>query len=236
MAEKILILGGTKEAASLAALLVAEHGDAAIITSLAGRTREPKPVQGEVRIGGFGGIDGLARYLKHEKITRVIDATHPFATRISANAIAACQKAGVTLEAKTRPPWTRQAGDVWIEVAELEEAKQALPEGARVLLAIGAQHLAVFRDCRHATLFVRTVDGAPDGDWASVHEWIVGRPSADPGAEADLLRQYRITHIVCRNSGGLGAYAKIEAARQLKIPVIIIQRPDCSPSVINQSP
>ena len=126
-AETVLILGGTKEAAALAAELVAAHPHWRVITSLAGRTKEPKPVAGEVRIGGFGGAEGLADYLRREHITSLIDATHPFARQISANAIRAAELTGIPLETRTRPPWQKQPGDNWLEVASLEAARDAIP-------------------------------------------------------------------------------------------------------------
>jgi precorrin-6A/cobalt-precorrin-6A reductase len=125
--ETILILGGTREAAALARELVAAKPDARIITSLAGRTKEPAPLAGEVRTGGFGGVDGLVRYLQENQVTRLVDATHPFARQISANAVEAASIAGVPLEIRTRKPWSRQPGDTWIEVETLEQARDAIP-------------------------------------------------------------------------------------------------------------
>ncbi|MEL6200997.1 MAG: cobalt-precorrin-6A reductase [Pseudomonadota bacterium] len=225
MAEKILILGGTKEASQLASDLVAIHGNEAVISSLAGRTKEPKPVAGQVRIGGFGGVEGLTRFLVAEGISEVIDATHPFAKQISANAVEACRQAGIALDVRTRKPWKRQPSDIWIEVKSLQEARQQIPANAIVLLAIGAQHLGAFQGLTHATLVARTVDGPTSEQENMVDAWIVGRPSIDVDEEARLLKDQHITHIVCRNSGGKGAYAKIAAARRLGIPIIIVQHP-----------
>jgi precorrin-6A/cobalt-precorrin-6A reductase len=212
-AENILILGGTKEAAALAAELFAAHPDWRVITSLAGRTREPKPVAGEVRIGGFGGAAGLADYLRRENITRLIDATHPFAQQISANANRAAALTGIPLDTRTRPPWQKQPGDNWLEFTSLEEARDALPPGARVLLALGSKRIAPFAARADVHYVVRMVD-APEKPLALPdHELVIGMPG-DVEAETALLRRHAITHIVCRNSGGDGAYAKIEAARQ----------------------
>ena len=218
--ETILILGGTREAADLARQLSGEKPGARIITSLAGRTREPAPVSGETRIGGFGGVEGLARYLVDNAVTRLIDATHPFARRISANAAEAASIAGVPLE--TREPWTRQPGDDWIEVAGLEAARDAIPPGARVLLALGSQHIGVFASRDDVHFVVRMVDRPETPPALPDHTLVFGRPGDTAAVEAVLLLTHRITHIVCRNSGGPAAYAKIEAARKLGLPVIMI--------------
>lgn len=224
MSDTILILGGTKEAAELAAALVRDHPDWRIITSLAGRTKEPKPVAGEIRIGGFGGVEGLAAYLRSEGVTRLIDATHPFARQISENARQAAQDAGVRLEVRMRPPWRKQDGDNWIEVASLDAACDAIPSGARVLLALGSQHIAPFAVRADVHFLVRMVDPPQTPLPLPDHELVLGLPGKTAEDEAALLTKHGISHIVCRNSGGDGAYAKIEAARRLNLPVIMIAR------------
>lgn len=221
MAEKILILGGTREAAQLAAELVADGHD--VTTSLAGRTREPAPLQGKTRIGGFGGAEGLADYLVREKFDRLIDATHPFAKNISQNAHAAAELAGIPLDIRNRAPWERKPGDNWIEVASLEEARDAIPPGARILLALGSQHIGPFAGRADVHFVVRMVD-QPDAPLALPDHVLVTGTPGDLAAEQRLLQEHAITHIVCRNSGGHGAYAKIEAARKLELPVIMIGR------------
>jgi precorrin-6A/cobalt-precorrin-6A reductase len=220
-AETILILGGTKEAAALAADLVSTHPDWRIITSLAGRTKEPKPVAGEVRIGGFGGAEGLADYLRRENITSLIDATHPFARQISTNAKRAAELAGVPLEIRTRAPWQRQPGDNWVEFMSLEDARDALPAGARVLLALGSQYIGPFASRADVHFIVRMVDKPDQSLPLPDYELVIGMPG-NVEDESYLLNHHRITHIVCRNSGGAGAYAKIEAARELSMPVFLI--------------
>ncbi len=222
--ETILILGGTREAAALAAQLVADHPEWRIITSLAGRTREPSPVAGEVRVGGFGGAPGLAAFIRSECITRLIDATHPFARTISANAQAATQMTGIPLEARTRPPWERQPGDNWIDVASIAEAVTAIPHDARVLLALGSQHIAPFAARADVHFLVRMID-PPEAPLAfASHDLLLARPGGDWQAEAEFLRDHAITHIVARNSGGPAAYHKIAAARELGLIVIMIAR------------
>lgn len=220
--QKILILGGTAEARLLAAQLI-EEGHS-VTTSLAGRTVDPVLPEGEVRIGGFGGADGLAAYLRDEQFDRMIDATHPFARRISENAIKASAMSGIPLEQRLRPRWQKQPGDRWKSVATIDAAAEVLPQGATVFLALGRQYLDAFirrGDCRFV---IRMVDppGTPLG--FSDHMLVLGKPASDPDREADLFTAHGITHLVCRNSGGPAGYAKIIAARRLALPVIMIER------------
>ncbi len=221
MAEKILILGGTAEAADLAAGLVAQGNN--VTSSLAGRTREPLPLAGKVRTGGFGGAKGLAQYLRENAFDRLIDATHPFAKQISANAREAAALTGIAFEQRTRAPWPRLPEDNWICVETLEAARDAIPANARVLLALGSQHIARFATRSNVHFLVRMVDPPQAPLALPSHELVIGLPSADPIVEAELFRRFAITHLVSRNSGGTRAYAKIEAARQMKLPVIILQ-------------
>jgi precorrin-6A/cobalt-precorrin-6A reductase len=222
--ETILILGGTREAAALARELVAAKPDARIITSLAGRTKEPAPLAGEVRTGGFGGVDGLVRYLQENQVTRLVDATHPFARQISANAVEAASIAGVPLEIRTRKPWSRQPGDTWIEVETLEQARDAIPPRARVLLALGSQHIGLFASRDDVHFVVRMIDRPETPLDLPDHALVLGRPGDTAAVEIMLLIAHAITHIVCRNSGGTAAYAKIEAARDLGLPVIMVSQ------------
>jgi precorrin-6A/cobalt-precorrin-6A reductase len=227
MPDKILILGGIREASELAARLAGEGHD--VTTSLAGRTREPKPPAGKLRIGGFSGngrtgAEGLADYLKAGGFNRLIDCTHPFAENISRNASLAARIAGITLETLTRPAWEKREGDNWIEVASLEEANAAIPANARVLLALGSQHVGVFANRDNVHFVVRMVDPPQNELPLTDHSLVLGKPPKDAAAEIILLKTRAITHVVCRNSGGTGAYAKIEAARMLGIPVIMVNR------------
>lgn len=220
--QKILILGGTAEARLLAAQLI-EEGHS-VTTSLAGRTVDPVLPAGEVRIGGFGGADGLAAYLRDEQFDRMIDATHPFARRISENAIKASAISGIPLEQRLRPRWQKQPGDRWKSVATLEAAAEVLPQGATVFLALGRQYLDAFigrDDCRFV---IRMVDPPETPLGFSDHMLVLGKPASDPDQEADLFTAHGITHLVCRNSGGPAGYAKIIAARRLALPVIMIER------------
>ena len=222
--ETILILGGTREAAQLAKELVATHPEARVVTSLAGRTKEPAPLAGEVRTGGFGGVEGLVRYLRETGVTRLIDATHPFARQISANAVEASRVSGVPLEIRTRKPWTRQPGDTWIEVDTLEAARDTIPRGARVLLALGSQHIGLFASRNDVHFVVRMIDRPETPLDLPDHALVLGRPGDTAAVETMLLIAHAVTHIVCRNSGGTAAYAKIEAARGLGLPVIMVSR------------
>ncbi|MCY0147716.1 cobalt-precorrin-6A reductase [Hoeflea sp. G2-23] len=224
--QTILILGGTSEAAELARDLVARHPDARVITSLAGRTRDPAPLAGEVRSGGFGGVEGLANFIRAERVTRMVDATHPFARQISANAIEAAKIAGVQLDIRTRTAWAKQPGDNWIEVETLNQARDVIPPRARVLLALGSQHIGLFASREDVHFIVRMIDPPEHPLELPDHALILGRPGDTPAVETLLLIAHSITHIVCRNSGGKAAYAKIEAARELGVPVIMVGRGD----------
>lgn len=219
---KILILGGTKEAAELAQDLINNGCD--VTTSLAGRTREPTPVEGKVRIGGFGGVKGLADYLRQHDIDLLIDATHPFAKQISENARQASAQTGIELDIRSRPPWKKQDGDYWLETSSLHEAMEKIPPGARVLLALGSQYIDVFAKRSDVFFLVRMVDQPVTPLSLPNHEILLGKPSLDWQTERDILLQNSISHILCRNSGGKGSYAKIEAARALSLPVIIVNQ------------
>ncbi|WP_420962836.1 cobalt-precorrin-6A reductase [Brucella sp. IR073] len=222
MTPTLLILGGTTEASELAKRLAPLP--IRVITSLAGRTRDPAKLPGEVRSGGFGGAEGLARYIEAENVTLVVDATHPFATRISPNAAKAAEMTRRPLIRLERPAWKISEGDNWQELASLEEAATAIPSGARVLLALGRQHIAGFATRPDVHFVVRMIDPPETPLGLAFHELVLARPG-NVEKETDFLRERRITHIVCRNSGGTASYAKLEAARLLHLPVILIARP-----------
>ncbi len=217
----VLILGGTKEAAELAAQLVARGMN--VTTSLAGRTREPAPLHGKVRIGGFGGVKGLGQYLIENKIALLIDVTHPFAVQMPKNAQQAATAAGVKLITWQRPAWQRTAQDNWQSVHSVGEAVRAVPTGAQVLLALGSQHIAPFAERADVHFLVRMVDKPTSAIELPNHHIILGKPGSVE-QEFALLKAHKITHIVCRNSGGQAAYSKIAAARLLSLPVIIIEQ------------
>lgn len=224
---KILILGGTAEAGELAARLA---GDDRLetVTSLAGLTRLPGAVAGASRRGGFGGADGLAALLKREAYDALIDATHPFAARIAANAAEAAEAAGVPRLKLLRPPFERAAGLQVVEVPDIRAAAQALPEGARVFLAAGRREIAFFAARQDLWCLVRMIEPPVAGEALPPGELILGRPPTDPEEEAALLRHHRIGWIVSKDSGGR-ASAKIEAAAILGLPVVLVARPPQPP-------
>ena len=219
---RLLILGGTAEAAELAARLA---GDERLetVTSLAGLTRMPTLTAGSMRRGGFGGPDGLAAFLTDGRYDALVDATHPFAAQIAAHAAEAADKAGVARVKLVRPPFERQAADKFVPVADIEAAAAALPQGARVFLAAGRRELAPFAARKDLWCLIRMIE-PPAGETLPAGEVILGRPPKDPAAEGALLKKHAIGWIVSKDSGGQ-AGAKIDAARQLGLPVVLIQRP-----------
>ncbi|PVE21417.1 cobalt-precorrin-6A reductase [Microvirga sp. KLBC 81] len=222
---RILILGGTTEASALAARLVGRSGFSPLL-SLAGRTRDPRPLPIPTHIGGFGGVEGLTRFLHDEHIEAVVDATHPFAAIMSRNAAEACAKAGVPLVALRRPPWTQQEGDRWINVLSMEAAVGALGDAPRrVFLTIGRLELPHFAAAPQHTYLVRTIE--PVGDALPVPNVIAIRDRApfDEAAERALMERERVDVLVTKNSGGAATYPKIAAARALGLPVIVVARP-----------
>jgi precorrin-6A/cobalt-precorrin-6A reductase len=224
---RVLILGGTSEANLLAAAVAAARLDA--IYSYAGRTQVPVNQPLPTRIGGFGGADGLADAIRRDKFTHVVDATHPFATEISRNAVAACRVTATPLVALQRPPWIKSPGDRWIEVVDIAAAVAALPvEPARIFLAIGRQHIAPFAATPQHAYTLRFIDAAGGPLPLPDAELIVSRGPFTLVGELELLRSRRIEWMIARNSGGAGARAKIDAARELGLPVIMITRPELS--------
>jgi precorrin-6A/cobalt-precorrin-6A reductase len=220
---RILLLGGTTEA-SLAARAIAQAGLDGVF-SYAGRTDSPAPQPLPMRVGGFGGIGGLAEYLRTGRIAHVIDATHPFAAQMSHNAHAACAQAGVALLRLQRPAWVASEGDDWRNVADIAGAVAALPEQpSRVFLAIGKQNLAPFAALPQHHYSLRLVD-APAAPPLPNCTVIIAKGPFDVAGDTALLRDHAITHIIAKNAGGEGASAKLAAARALGLPVIMIARP-----------
>jgi len=221
---RALILGGTADASLLAAEIARAGLDA--VYSYGGRTRAPADQPLPTRIGGFGGVSGLADYIRREAITHVIDATHPFAAEMSRNAVAACMETDTPLIALERVAWTGMSDDNWIEVADVNAAVAALPEApANVFLAIGRQHIAPFAGKPQHTYTLRFVD-PPETSLPFATDVIVSRGPFTLHSELEMLRAREIAWIVARNSGGDGARAKIDAARRLGLPVVMILRPE----------
>lgn len=222
---RALILGGTGEARRFAARIAGDPRFEAVI-SLAGRTSEPLEQSLPVRIGGFGGVEGLIRYLAAERIDRVIDATHPFAARMSANAQRACAALHIPLLALSRAPWRPVDGDRWIEVAGNGAAVAASGALARrIFLTTGRLGLADFLQAPQHFYLVRTIDRPPPGDLPPHHELILDRGPFTVESELSLMREAQIDLLVSKNSGGDSTYAKIAAARALAIDVVMIAPP-----------
>ncbi|WP_298854527.1 cobalt-precorrin-6A reductase [uncultured Ruegeria sp.] len=219
----LLILGGTTEANALAKA-VAEQGIAAVY-SYAGRVEHPRPQPLPMRVGGFGGGEGLVEYIRENKVTHLVDATHPFAARMSGNAIEACQATQTSLAALTRPAWTPQLGDNWRHAPDITAAVEALAgDPLRVFLAVGRMHLLEFSAQPQHHYLLRLVD-EPDSLPLPNAEVVVAR---GPFAEAEdraLLQRHDTQLVVSKNAGGSGARAKLDAARALGLPVLMIDRP-----------
>jgi precorrin-6A/cobalt-precorrin-6A reductase len=221
---RILLLGGTTEA-SLLARAVADAGLDAVF-SYAGRTADPVGQPLPQRIGGFGGVEGLRTYLVQERISHVVDATHPFAAQMSRNAVEAADACGIPLIALQRMPWQATAQDHWTMVADMEAAVDALPPAAtRVFLAIGRQHIDAFARVPQHHYLLRLVDQPSAPLPLPNAEIVISRGPFRVEDDLDLLRQHRVQVVVAKNSGGVGARAKIDAARVLGLPVVMIGRP-----------
>ena len=247
----VLILGGTTEARELAAALAEPRtapeaepgtepctgpgtgpgtepeGDSAagmtVINSLAGRTSSPLLPAGEVRIGGFGGSGGLTEYLRERRIGALVDATHPFAARISANAAAAAAATGVPLLVLRRPGWSAGPGDDWYRVPDLPAAAALLPSlGERIFLTTGRQGIDAFAERDECWFLARSVE-PPQPPMPRRLEVLLDRGPFDLDGERRLLARHRIDVLVSKDSGGPGA--KLVAARERRIPVVLIDRP-----------
>ena len=238
MPEKLLILGGTREAYELAEILNTQFTSVKLnfISSLAGTTKKPNIPPGKFRTGGFGGLSGLKNFLVKEKISLLVDATHPFAENISKNALLASSEVGIPLLVFNRAPWVKQYNDQWIEVSSVENAVKYLKNVEKktgslfstgsIFLTTGNKDLRLFQNSLNCKFLVRTVE-KPE----LVSEWPKAQFLKDRGPytlenEIKLLKKHKITMLVAKNSGGISTYAKIEAARFFKIPVLMVRRPE----------
>lgn len=223
---RLLILGGTREAADLArAVDAGGTGGFDLITSLAGRLPTPPLLPGALRVGGFGGAAGLIRFLREAEISHVIDATHPFAATISRHAHHACCAVGLPRLMLVRPEWQSEAGDRWTEAADFTEAAWRLPRlGRRAFLTIGPGELAAFTGVRDAWLLVRLF--VPPAAALPLEDYgvVVARPPFTIDDELALMRRHCIDLLVTKNSGGT-TEAKLAAARALDLPVLMVRRP-----------
>jgi precorrin-6A/cobalt-precorrin-6A reductase len=223
---RVLILGGTTEASALAQLIVGDRRFEATL-SLAGRTSTPRPQPLATRIGGFGGVDGLARFLGEHAVDVVIDATHPYADQISANALGACRRTGVPLVSVARAAWQAEVGDRWQIVRNADEAAAALGSTPRrVFLSLGRLDLHAFAPAPHHHYVARTIDPPQQNVLPPDIRFLQARGPFDKAGETRLLRDEKIDIVVSKNSGGTATYAKIEAARELVLPIVMIARPE----------
>ena len=224
MQKNLLILGGTTEASALAQIISKTNINARL--SYAGRVSRLRNSPIEKRVGGFGGVSGLLKYLKLEKITHVIDATHPFASQMSKNAIEACTLASIPLAALTRPPWQKEIGDKWINVPNIEAAVQYLEQPKkRVLLAIGRQNLPLFYAQPQHNYVLRLVDPPERPLEFPDHSINISRGPFTIKNDTALFEKHKIELVVAKNSGGRGSYSKIEVARNLRVSVVMVERP-----------
>lgn len=223
MTGPVLLLGGTGEARSLAALLV--DAGTPVVSSLAGRVSQPRLPAGEVRIGGFGGVEGLRDWLDDHRSPVLIDATHPFAQTISHNAARAAALAGVPLIALRRPAWQPGPRDRWTVVDDIAAAAEVVADrGGRVLLTTGRQDVGAFAAVDAAWFLIRVVD-PPTADLPPQHQILRSRGPYDLDSERALLRDNRIDVVVTKNSGGELTRAKLTAAADLGLEVVMVRRP-----------
>lgn len=221
----VLILGGTIEARQLAGR-VAGRSDLKVTLSLAGRTAQPAAQPVPVRVGGFGGTEGLAAYLAAQRIDVLVDATHPYAATIAAHAAEAAARTKVPIIALRRPVWTAVADDRWTQVEDVDDAVHALgPSPRRVFLAIGRKEVGAFAAAPQHDYLIRSVDPIEPPLKVPHASYIVARGPFTEDDERAQLKQHRIECVVAKNSGGQATYGKIAAARALGVAVIMLRRP-----------
>lgn len=224
----ILILGGTSQARELAQILHLQGAD--FITSLAGVTRSPGPLPGAVRSGGFGGEAAFRAYLGENGIRAIVDATHPFAARITERSHRVARAMGLAYCQILRPQWQPGAGDKWVMLTDEAEAADHVKAGQLVFLATGRQTLSRYANLSHARLICRQID-PPDGPFPFANgRFLVGRPPFSVAQEKNLFLELGVDWLVVKNAGGAASATKLSAARELGVPVLMIQRPrmpDC---------
>src|SRR5260221_1745508 len=227
----VLLLGGTGEAALLALAIIERFGETiALTTSLAGRTARPMAIPGNIRIGGFGGAEGLAAYRGEHRIGLVIDATHPFADQISAHARVACAAAAVDRLMLVRPMWRRHKLDRWIEVDDLAAAAAIVGKvGRRAWLTVGASELDAFTHVTEVRFLVRLIHAPINPLPLRLHQVLLGRGPFTLLEEQHILQRHAIDVLVCKASGGAATEAKLIAAREASLPVIMVRRPPAEP-------
>lgn len=231
VAIRLLLLAGTAEARDLAQRLAGRPG-LAVTISLAGATRQPRPLPWPTRTGGFGGAAGQEAFLREGGFTHVIDATHPFARAISARTAEVCAALGLPRLLLQRPGWTAGPGDDWRFVADEAEAAALIPDGAAVFLATGRQSLARFAGLAGCTVYLRQID-PPDAPFPLPQGgFVIGRPPFPVDEEVALFRRLGIDWLVVKDSGGEKSRSKLDAARQLRLPVVMLRRPPPPPGPV----
>ena len=224
---KILILGGTAEARQLADQLVDMGHE--VIVSYAGKTSEPVLPKAQILTGGFGGARGLANYMTSNGIERLVDATHPYSVQMATNAVEAAAATGIPLVRVTRSPWKEPQYAFWHHVPNAEDAAAGLPAGARVLLTVGHRKLDIFLARSDCSFVVRSIE--PPARALPVHaQSLIARPPFFVGGETELMMHEGVTHLITKNSGGVQTEAKLKAAEQLRLAVVMIARPELPPA------
>jgi precorrin-6A/cobalt-precorrin-6A reductase len=220
---RILLLAGTFEARNLISPLINLGFE--VIASLAGATRAPIKLGCETRVGGFGGDEGFREWIKTSKTDVVIDATHPFATKITERTINICSEEMIPCLSVVREAWIPGAGDEWLEVNSSAEAATRIKVGSAVFLATGRQTLVDFGSLEGCYVFCRQIDEPKEPFPFMDGKFILGRPPFSVGSEINLFSQLKIDVLVVKNSGGSSSFSKLAAASFLKIPVLMIKRP-----------
>ena len=233
MRRRVLILGGTGEAVGLARRLES-RAELDVVTSLAGRTRRPAAVPGRVRTGGFGGVEGLTAYLAAEHVDIVVDATHPYAAIMSSHAKRACDALGLPRVQLWRPAWSPVDADEWTGVTSFDAAADAVAEARLsadgcVFLSTGVREVQVFSRLRRVRFLVRLVDAPRTPLPLPKSELIVDRGPFAIENERALFLEHGVELLVSRNSGGVATHSKLVAARELRVPVVMVDRPDPEP-------
>ncbi|AWH93828.1 hypothetical protein A6035_07675 [Dietzia lutea] len=224
----MLVLGGTGEARRLADLMVTAGLD--VVTALAGKVTRPRLPRGEVRIGGFGGAEGLAHWLRENAVSAVIDATDPFADEISTDAVHAATETSTPLLRLHRPPWTERPGDEWIRVPDTRTAAQVVAERfRRPMLTVGKQGASAFAGDTRGSYLIRCSE-PPPGPLPHRYLLVLDRGPFGEDSERTLMSRHRIDVLVTRNSGGESSAAKLATARDLRIPVVMVDRPEAPPA------
>jgi precorrin-6A/cobalt-precorrin-6A reductase len=221
----LLILGGTGEAVALAHA-VTEAGRMRVTSSLAGRTRAPRPIPGAMRVGGFGGAAGLRDWVETQKVDAIIDATHPFAAQISAHGAQVAAGLETPLLRLVRPAWIAQPGDDWRRVKDVASAARLVPQvGRRAFLTTGAGDLSAFAALDDMYFLIRVIDAPETLQKFAAYDSIEARGPFSQADEVRLFKTHRIDVLVAKNSGGDATVAKINAARDVGVPVVMIGRP-----------